>query len=338
MRGPLPGDTAQEPSSRQPIGRGRPVRRIDSTGEAKPSNQPSIVLAPARPAVVVALSLLSAQMLTLTPARAVAQSPIPLRPPLYSALITGTVGGAFAYKLDHNSVLPTPVRTGVVPGPRGSSFSVTASYTGGLSPSVRITGVGNPPFAGGIGALGRAEAATSYVMRANMASGFPPSITSLPVPINVTGSMTASVFPSNPGNPQGGGFASALTEIRAPGVSILEGPPQADHLRGATQATRFSRTFSVTPGAIVSVYLFVRGLGTGWEFDAFADPRFEVDPLASFDFNGETIHFADVVTLEYSPGLLVPEPGSGLLAVSALVGLLCVGRRRPRIEHDCPVR
>jgi len=163
-----------------------------------------------------------------------------------------------------------------------------------------------------------------------MASGFPPSITSLPVPINVTGAMTNSVFPLNPGNPQGSGFADSSVEIRAPGVTILEGPPEANPGQGTSFSNSFSRTFSVTPGAIVNVFLFVRGYGFGWEFDAFADPRFEVDPLATFDFNGETIHFADVVTFEYSQGLVVPEPGSGLLAVSALLGLICAGRRRRR--------
>jgi hypothetical protein len=165
-----------------------------------------------------------------------------------------------------------------------------------------------------------------------------PLYPNLPVPVRVTGAGEASASLTS----DFGGAMQGLAFVRfeGPFFRILQASAVADQMGEQANAS-FNDAFIVNllPGNIVDITIGATGRAiptsgglVSGEFQAAADPIFEIDPLATFSFNGQEVRFADAYSMVYSDGIdpppavaAVPEPNSCLLLAS---GLLCLAIRR----------
>lgn len=213
----------------------------------------------------------------------------------------------------------------------GGGFEVTASFSGGPSPAASISGYGFPVACCPGSPISQAYADLNYSVRIFLDPQYSDALFETPVPVTVSGVLRTSVEALPAVGPLGG-FAAANVWITGPGINFAMGSqssfnsaldPLTDMQSFAESVTLFANLSSV------NVRLLARGNGTNVAFSAFADPIFSIDPDATFDFNGESVHFIDAVGLEYSAGITaVPLPAAVWLFGTA-VGLLAVRGRKP---------
>lgn len=256
----------------------------------------------------------------ISPAQAV-----PLRPPLFSVDVLGEGPGFTLVDDNVDEITPFSYDTGVVNPPDGGSWQFTAQLSGGSAPTVRVEGW-EVPGVSGYG-LSHGIASLSYIVRPTPLPAYSAVLTSLPVPMTISGYTYAGLVPI-PGLTLGG-FAESSAQINGPGFTFLEGYDVTATTPGLEIMNNFSHSVSVAVGNTISVLLMARGVATG-QWIGLADPVFEIDPTATFDYQGETLYYTDAFTVEYSEGLLVPEPSTATLCAAGLLTVAAVGRRRPR--------
>jgi hypothetical protein len=251
----------------------------------------------------------------------------------YQGIIVGGVVGA-EYRDERTGISPFSLSAVGVPTFGGGEFSVNISLVGGPSPTVLVEGsqrLGSSSFTPLQAARGQINYSVSVISSPGFAGTVPF------VPISVTGVTAASL--TRVGSDPFDGFADAVVEVSGPGLSIQRftavsvqhhlqfGSPLAD-------SDAFTQFYAARPGDRIDVELRARGNLTGGEFVALADPTFTIDPVATFDFDGESLRFADFFEIQYSEGILpIPEPGTGLLVAFGL-GMLGFQRSRPSADHE----
>ena len=232
-----------------------------------------------------------------------------------------------------NDNVPFTLSPGFVstdPDGGGAGFDVTASFSGGPSPSASISGYGYPAICCPGSQISQASAELNYSVRIYLDPAYSAALFETPVPVSVSGVLETSVE-ALPAIGSLGGFAAANVWITGPGINFAQASQSSFNspLDPLMDTQPFMQSVSLfAGGSAVNVRLLARGNGTNVAFRAFADPVFRIDPDATFDFNGETIHFVDAVGLEYSPGIsTVPLPPALWLFGSA-IGFLAVRGKR----------
>lgn len=246
----------------------------------------------------------------------------------YQGIIVGGVVGA-EYRDERSGVTPFSLDAVGVSTYGGGEFTVNISLVGGASPTVLVQGsqrLGSAPFS----PLQAARGQINYSVSVISSPGFTGSVPF--VPISVTGVTAASL--TRVGSDPFDGFADAVVEVSGPGLSIqrFTAVNVQSHLQSGfplADSNAFTQFYAARPGDRIDVELRARGNLLGGEFVALADPTFTIDPVATFEFDGESRRFVDYFEVQYSEGIFpIPEPGTGLLVAFGL-GILGFQRSRP---------
>lgn len=216
-------------------------------------------------------------------------------------------------------ILPFYYDSGVQYPYSGGAWQVTMNLSGGSAPAARVDGWALP---GNTSTFFAGIATVTYAVRPNPLPVWAPTLANLPVPMTIAGRTYGGLFPL-PG-PTLAGFAEGTAEIRGPDFTFLEGYSVLPEY-GEIDHT-FSHAVSVSAGSTINVLLRARGYALG-QWTAIADPTFEIDPTATFEYDGQTFYYADAFELEYSAGI-VPEPSSRALCTAALLAIAVAGRTR----------
>lgn len=264
----------------------------------------------------------------IAPTLASAQTPY-TAPVGTSIYVRSGSGGIYDYELDLQSNGLLTGSTGWIQGANGSAFNVDGVASIGQKPYAFMSGQATSTGFGS--ALGTARAEVAYDVGVSLPPPWSSVLAGTTIPVVVQGFTFVRLIPVLPF--ASGGFANATVEINGPGVSFFEfsavtgsfgcWPPQ--------DVDGWRETLDVSPGAAYRVRLVARGNGVGCYFWALSDPVFQIDPEATFDYDGQTYFYEDVASLVYSEGIEAPEPGfAAALATGALVVALggAPGRRR----------
>ena len=210
---------------------------------------------------------------------------------------------------------------------RYSEFVAEAETGGGSVPTAHVQGQGILYY----GVPASADAIIGYEVEVQRRSPHFPANLSVPVRVTAAGVASASMTEGS-----GNVFASVVVEfggaITDRFLAAVAAPNPGDRFENNLRAD-FTSNLSVGGRVIVRMVAsgaFATEASLSGNFQAAVDPIFQIDPSATFDFNGDQMRFADAYELIYSAGIEqyeVPEPPAAALFPAAAGAFLSRLRR-----------